>query len=141
MKILIYGAGFIGSIFGYFLKTGGNEINILARGKRIEELKGNGIIIYDEIYKKEYQTEIEVVDQLSPEEYYDVVLIIMPRHQTSTILPILAKNTKIPTYVFIGNNVSGSNEYEQVLGKDRILLGFEEPGGYRDNGKVIAALW
>ena len=139
MKILIYGAGVIGSIFAYMLKIGKNEVKILARGKRLEELRTNGIIINDEIFEKEYQTKIDVVEQLAPEDYYDVVFIIMPRHQTSNILRILANNTKVPTYLFVGNNVTGAKEYSQALGKERILLGFGGPGGYRENGKVIAA--
>ncbi len=139
MKILIYGAGVIGSIFAYMLKSGGNEITVLARGERLKQLRNNGIIIHDELFKKQYHTEIDVTELLSPEDYYDIVFIIMPRHQTSDILPILAKNTKIPSYLFVGNNVTGAKEYSQALGKNRILLGFGGSGGYRKDGKVISA--
>ena len=40
MKICIYGAGVIGSIFTGKLSLAGNDVTVLARGKRFEESIG-----------------------------------------------------------------------------------------------------
>jgi 2-dehydropantoate 2-reductase len=44
MKILIYGAGVIGSIFAGKLAQKGYDITVLARNNRYKEIEDNGII-------------------------------------------------------------------------------------------------
>lgn len=44
MKILIIGAGVLGSNLAHSIKKG-NDVTILARGKTYENLKNNGLII------------------------------------------------------------------------------------------------
>lgn len=44
-KILIYGAGAIGSIFEGKLALSGVDITVFARGKRFEELKNDVIVL------------------------------------------------------------------------------------------------
>ncbi len=46
MRILIYGAGVIGSIFAGKLAASGEDVTVLARGKRPEELRQNGIVLF-----------------------------------------------------------------------------------------------
>lgn len=45
MKILIYGAGVIGSIYASRLYESGCDVTLLARGEHYENLKQNGVII------------------------------------------------------------------------------------------------
>lgn len=45
MRILIYGAGVISSIFAGMLAASGKDVTVLARGKRLEELRQNGIVL------------------------------------------------------------------------------------------------
>jgi 2-dehydropantoate 2-reductase len=125
-------------MFAYKLKTGGNDVSVLARGKRLQDIKQYGLIIQDDIYHKEYKTEINVIEVLNEEDYYDIILVIMQRHQVSQILPILRHNVS-PTIIFIGNNPTGASEYIECIDKKRILLGFGGPGGYRENMKIVAA--
>lgn len=53
MKILIYGAGVIGSIDAAKLHAPDTDITLLARGKRYETLKQNGVIIRDVLSGKQ----------------------------------------------------------------------------------------
>ena len=48
MRILIYGAGVIGSLYASLLAKAGYDTSIYARGKRLEILKNNGLL-----YKKD----------------------------------------------------------------------------------------
>lgn len=139
IKILIYGAGVIGSIFAYKLKNGGNDVTVLARGKRLEDIKKYGIIVKDVIMDELFETDIKTTDELKPDDYYDVALIIMQRQQVSEILPVLKQNLKIPSFIFMGNNVNRAAEYLKFLDRDRVMLGFGGPGGYREGNSVIAA--
>lgn len=42
MRILIYGAGVIGSLYAALFAEAGYDTNIYARGKRLEALRNNG---------------------------------------------------------------------------------------------------
>ncbi len=78
------------------------------------------------------------MDSLKKEDLYDIILVIMQRQQVSQILPILKENIS-PIIIFTGNNPSGATEYLNIIDKNRILLGFGGPGGYREDYKIIAA--
>ena len=43
MRILIYGAGVIGSLYAALFAEAGYDTNIYARGKRLEILRNNGL--------------------------------------------------------------------------------------------------
>ena len=45
MKILVYGAGVLGSYLAHELYKGENKVTLLARGKHYEAIKKNGMVI------------------------------------------------------------------------------------------------
>ena len=47
MRVLIYGAGVIGSIYAVYLSRSGCEVSAFARGRRLEELRKNGLLYLD----------------------------------------------------------------------------------------------
>jgi len=138
MKILIYGAGVIGRIFAHHLQEDGHHVTVLARGKTYEDLEQHGIVIHDKIYDKKYRSKVNLINKLDPNDIYDIILVIMQQHQAREILSILKEN-KSPLIVFVGNNIRGAEDYIEKIDKERILLGFGGPGGYRDDFKIIAA--
>ena len=61
MRILIYGAGVIGSLYAVLFAEAGYDTSIYARGKRLEFLKKNGLL-----YKKKQdliKAEIKILGQ------------------------------------------------------------------------------
>lgn len=44
MKILVFGAGPLGSLLAARLFQGGHEVVLLARGVRLEDLKKHGVV-------------------------------------------------------------------------------------------------
>ena len=48
MKILVIGAGVLGSFYAARLKESGQDVTVLARGKRAEQLREYGIVIKNE---------------------------------------------------------------------------------------------
>ena len=48
-----------------------------------------------------------MVDSFSPDDKYDLVMIVMGEHQVIQILDTLAENDYIQTFLFMGNHVSG----------------------------------
>lgn len=135
IKILIYGAGAIGSIFGGKLALSGIDITMLARGKRYEELKNDGMILKNAISGKIEKVNISVIDKLEENDVYDYIIIAVQNTQIDEILPILSKN-KTPNIVFVVNNPCGYRKYIDSVGFGRVMIGFPSAGGERKDGVV-----
>ncbi|MDS0528370.1 NAD(P)-binding domain-containing protein [Clostridium sp. SHJSY1] len=135
MKVLIYGAGVIGSIFAGKLSLAGNAVTVLARGKRFEELKNEGIVLVNPKTQKVEQANVNVIDTLSPNDQYSYIIVVMQRVQVDNILFALSQNCS-KNIVFVVNTASGYEKWVTAVGKDRLMLGFPSAGGELKDGKV-----
>lgn len=131
MKILIYGAGVLGSLYAARLAQAGHDVTLLARGQRLAELRAHGIVIEDAATGQRSTTAVNLVDQLAPDDAYDLVVVLMRKNQVSAILPVLAANRQTPMVLFMVNNAAGPEAYVAALGSGRVLLGFPGAGGIR----------
>ncbi len=132
MRILVYGAGNIGSLYAGLLKQSGQDVSILARGKNLADICERGIQLEDVVTEKQTVAQVSCVTQLEVDDPYDLVLVILPKDHVSEVLPILATNRRTPNVMFLGNNVAGPREMTERLGCDRVLLGF--PGASAVSG-------
>jgi len=139
MKMLVYGAGPLGSVFAAQLCQGGHDIAILARGQRLADLREHGIVLQDVVTGQQTVTRARVVEELTPEDAYDLVLVIMRKNNALDILPILAANQHTPNILFLMNNAAGPDALAQALGRERVLVGFPNAAGYRE-GHVVHCL-
>jgi ketopantoate reductase len=122
-RILVIGAGVNGSICASALFNAGIDVTVLARGKRYEELKDQGVVIEDLLTKARSAAKVPVIAALEPEDVYDFVLVVIHKHQVGDILPVLARN-KSPNVVFMCNNPSGPEEFVSAIGRSRVMLGW-----------------
>ena len=139
MKILVYGAGPLGSVFAARLHQGGHDVSILARGQRLADLREHGVVIHNMINDEWVTARVNIVEQLAPDDEYDLIMVIMRKNNALDILPILAANTRVPNILFLMNNAAGPDALVKALGKERVLTGFPASAGYRD-GHVIHCL-
>lgn len=137
-RLLVIGAGVNGSICAVGLQNAGINATVLARGKRYEELRDEGIIIEDPLKNTRTVTRVPVIDSLKPDDIYDYILVVVRKNQVPALLPVLAKN-KSPNVVFMINNPTGPDEFIRALGASRVMLGFVFAGGKRD-GDIIRAI-
>ncbi len=135
MKICIYGAGVIGSIFAGKLALAGNNITVLARGDRHEEIKKNGINLVNYKTNKSQKVMVKTIDSLLPNDKYDYIFVVMQRTQVDEILPVLSQNCS-KNIVFVVNTASGYEKWAQAVGAERLLVGFPSAGGERKDGIV-----
>ncbi len=136
MKILVYGAGPLGSLFAASLHQGGHEVSLLARGQRLADLREHGIVLVDTQTGQQTVARPRFVERLDPEDVYDHVLVIMRKNRALEILPVLAANQHTPNVLFLMNNAAGPEKLVKALGKDRVLMGFPMAAGYR-RGYVV----
>jgi 2-dehydropantoate 2-reductase len=138
-RILVYGAGPLGSLFAGLLQQGGNDVSLLARGRRLADLREHGVILHNVISHEETATRVRVVEELAPEDSYDLVLVIMRKNHALQILPTLAANNHTPNVLFLMNNAAGPDQLTEALGRERVLIGFPGCAGYRE-GHVMHVL-
>ncbi len=136
MKILIYGAGVLGSVAAARLAQAGADVTVLARGRRLEVIRRDGIVLERFGNGQRTQIQVSVVDRLGPEDAYDLVMVIMGMNQAPTVLPALAANRHTPNVLFVGNSVSG-DELTAALGTKRVLRGFLLVAGTMLPGGVV----
>lgn len=137
MKILIYGAGVLGSVYAALLHGADHEVAILARGQRLADIRKHGVILEDSQSGKRMASRVPAVEKLGPEDDYDLAVVVMRKNQVARVLPSLAENQRIPTVLFLMNNAAGPDEFVRALGRERVLLGFPGVGG-RASGRWYA---
>jgi 2-dehydropantoate 2-reductase len=124
MRLLVYGAGNIGSLYAARLAQSSQDVAILARGTRLDQIRQKGIELEDGVSGKRTTTSLKVVDRLDPDDAYDVVLVILPKHRIAEVLPVLAASDRTPSVMFFGNNAAGPGAMTDAVGRARVLLGF-----------------
>jgi 2-dehydropantoate 2-reductase len=129
MKILVYGAGVIGTLYAARLQAAGHQITVLARGARLAEIQQHSLMVEDIVTGIRSTARAETIDQLGAQDPYDMALIAVRNENLTSIMPALAANKRIPTVLFMLNNPRGSSELVDSLGMDRVLLGFPGAGG------------
>ncbi len=136
MRILVYGAGVLGSLYAAWLRESGLDVSILARGQRLADIRQYGIQLEDTASGHRTITPINAVETFAPEDDYDLVVVLVRKNQVATVLPALAANKSTPSFLFMINNAAGPDEYISAVGRERVLLGFAGAGGERE-GHVV----
>ena len=86
MRILVYGAGVQGSLYGAKLHEAGHNVALLARGSRLASLHAHGVILEDLMTKRRTVTPVPIVDRLAPGDTYDLVMVPVRREQVAEVL-------------------------------------------------------
>jgi 2-dehydropantoate 2-reductase len=136
LRILFYGAGVIGSIYAARLGDSGQDVSILARGRRLAAIKGGGITLEEVGTNLATKTSVSVVERLSPDDSYDLVVVCVRRDQLPSVLPALEQNRRVPSVLFMLNNAEGLEKLSGVVGTERVLGGLPGVGGSLDEETV-----
>ena len=136
MKILFYGAGVIGSIYSAKLYKGGIDVTLLARGKRYESLKQNGVIVNDISRGEQVVSKIPLIQQLNPSDFYDLIIVTVRLDQLDSIKTSLKQNTSCPVIMFMLNNPDNTEQLKSEFFGKQIILGFPGTGGTYRNDQI-----
>ncbi len=136
MKILVYGAGVIGSLLAARLSRSGNSVTLLARGERLRQLREHGVVLQGFREAEPWATRVELAEELLPADAYDLVIIPLRKNQVAHALPSLAANRGSPTFLMMVNTAEGLEPWASAVGSERLMLGFPGAGGARE-GHVV----
>lgn len=126
-KVAIIGAGPVGCAFAVHLVKAGHDVTIVGRGQRLANLEENGGI---QTKKSEKATEIsktpvKAVGSLDTAQPWDLVLLTITEHQLDEpLFATLKACPKATEILFMFNTFASLDNYFDVLGKERCIMGF-----------------
>ena len=137
MRILIFGAGGIGSLYGALLAEAGYDVSVYARGRRLESLTQDGLL-----YKRKSKirrASVNILSRLEAKDCYDLILLTVRENQLHVALEELRQNIS-PTIVTMVNSLETYDSWDAICGAGRIIPAFPGAGGGFDGNVLDAAL-
>ena len=137
MRILIFGAGVIGSLYGALLAEAGYDVSVYARGRRLESLIRNGLLLKSGAMIR--KAPVKVLSSVEPDDCYDFIILAVRENQLHAALKDLRQNSS-PTVVTMVNSLETYDRWETICGAGRIIPAFPGAGGGFDGDVLDAAL-
>jgi 2-dehydropantoate 2-reductase len=126
LKVLIVGAGVVGTVYGAHVAAAGHQVSVLSHGPRTSEVATGGMCARDVRGGGRVDAGTDVVPDADGD--YDVVLVAVRREQLASACADLAVLAGKPAVVFFGNNPAGRAAIPGDLPGDT-YLGFPGVGG------------
>lgn len=134
-RILVVGAGVIGTVLAVRLARAGFEVTLFARGERLREVREKGLRIRHAALGLEESADVRVVEALPAAETFDQVLVTVRADAIGSLLQDVGR-VQAGAVAVLGNNAEGHAEQAQAAGPQRFVLGFGGFGGVREAGGI-----
>lgn len=123
MKVTIVGVGGVGGLLaGALIRRYGADVSLIARGKRLQDLKENGLTLRSDAYGNFSVQPACVTEDPSSLPVQDAVLVCVKngglQKAAEQIAPMVDENTLV---LPVMNGVSASGNLTRMLGKGRVL--------------------
>ena len=102
MRILIYGAGVIGSFYASRFAKAGLDVTVLARGQRLKELQGHGLWYRGKT--RTHKVEVNTISELKPDDRYQFIFLTVRENQVEEALEDISRNES-PNVVTMVNTI------------------------------------
>ncbi|WP_260866719.1 ketopantoate reductase family protein [Paenibacillus sp. Y412MC10] len=142
-RILIFGAGVIGSMYAMKFIEAGFDVTLFAHSNRFISLSENGLQYKEKGSVKSIQ--VKVIDTLENDDIYDFIFVTV-RYDRSESALLALKDNQSKNIVTMTSNSIGFSSWLDIVG-DRLLPAFPGFGGQMKDGvlharflpKIIAA--
>jgi 2-dehydropantoate 2-reductase len=135
VRVLVFGAGVIGSVYAGGLLQAGHDVVLLARGTRLRSLQTRGLILAEAGSGSRTALSVTAVSEPTPGDHFDLVLVALRAEQLPAAVPVLTDMTDGSDVLFLGNTGGYEAELRAALG-GRALFGFPGAGGFLDAATV-----
>lgn len=132
MRILVYGAGVIGSILAARLHEARHDVSLVARGERLAALRDHGVLLAEAESPAITRVPVAVLER--PAGRFDLIAVCVRSHQVDAVLESVAQLEG--DVLFLVNWAAGPAPLEAAIGRGRVLLGFPGAGGTME-GEVV----
>ncbi len=145
MKILIVGAGIIGSIYGWaFAEAGHDVVHLVRTGKASKFAEGFEIDMYDvrKGHKRNFTGHypIRVTEALDPSDGYDLVLVPTKHYHLLETLRQIVPQAGNADFLLLTQNWDGTEEIDAILPASRYVFGDAKAGGKFEGNRLIATI-
>jgi 2-dehydropantoate 2-reductase len=117
MKIVVMGAGALGTVIAAYLARGGNDVALIARGERARMLAENGVSITGH---ETFTTEMDIVVDPATITSADVFVLGVKTYDTEAALDAVA-HMSVGAAFSIQNGVIKNEQLVDAFGKDAVL--------------------
>lgn len=114
MRILIYGAGVIGSFYASRFAKAGLDVTVLARGQRLKELQGHGLWYRGKT--RTHKVEVKTISELKPNDRYQFIFLTVRENQVEEALEDISRNES-PNVVTMVNTIKPYGRWEKIWRK------------------------
>ena len=133
-RVLVYGAGIIGQIYGARLAQAGHDVTLLAHGRTLGTLSESGVTLRNAGVVT--HTPVRVVDSPLGEPVPDVVFVTVRRDQLEDVIPAVA-DLPAGRVVFLLNLPGAVEVVRERVGAHRTVFAFPGVGGRRQEDGTI----
>ncbi|MFS0855770.1 ketopantoate reductase family protein [Paenibacillus taichungensis] len=133
-RILIFGAGVIGSMYAIKLIKAGFDVTLFAHSNRFKSLRENGLQYVEKGTVRSIQ--VNVIDKLANEDIYDFIFVTV-RYDRSESALLALKDNQSKNIVTMTSNSIGFSSWLAIVG-DRLLPAFPGFGGQIKDGVLHA---
>jgi ketopantoate reductase len=147
MKILIYGAGIVGSTYGWQLSEAGHEITVLVRKDKKQLIEKNGIPIHCADFRRNKKRTVQtifrpkVIEDLHQPNDYEFIIVTVNNLRLKEVLPVLSKGAGSADILFFQNNWDDFDEIDKHLTSKQYFFGFPfMVGGGRDENGINSVI-
>ncbi|MFD5017281.1 ketopantoate reductase family protein [Paenibacillus sp. NPDC058367] len=133
-RILIFGAGVIGSMYAIKLIEAGFDVSLFAHSNRYKSLRENGLQYIEKGTVRSIQ--VNVIDTLENDDVYDFIFVTV-RYDRSEAALLALKDNQSKNIVTMTSNSIGFSSWLDIVG-DRLLPAFPGFGGQIKDGVLHA---
>jgi len=145
MRILVIGAGIIGSIYGWALAESGHRVVHLVRpGKAAALRQGLQIDMYDRRkgHRRKFRGlyKVDVTESLSPVSDFEWVIVPVKHYALAETLKGIVPRAGTAEFLLLTQNWLGTAEIDPILPRTRYIYGDAKAGGTFSQGVLVATL-
>lgn len=148
MKILIFGAGVIGTVYAWQLSNAGHNVTLLVREEKKQIIEDNGIRIRcsdyrkGEIKLKNIVYKPSVTDDLSQDDAYDLIIVSVKTNQLDTVLQQINSKVANSDVLIFQSFWYDADKIEKYLLPSQYIFGFPHiMGGGRDEEGIYCSIF
>src|SRR5438309_5559559 len=117
MRIVILGAGALGTVLGAHLARAGEDVTLIARGQRAAYLQEHGATITGLV---DFTVPVRVVTNPSPTHDADVLIVTVKTYHMEPALQSI-KHLHVESVLSLQNGVLKNEQLAQTFGWDKVL--------------------
>jgi len=145
MRVLVVGAGIIGTIYGWALAESGHHVVHLVRPGRAAGLRnGLAVDLFDRRkgHKRNFTGlyNLRAAETLSPASAFEWIIVPTKHYALPQTLAEIVPQAGNADFLLLTQNWSGTAEIDAILSRSRYVFGDAKAGGTFSGGALVATL-